>query len=211
VNDVVLSKVLSIDGKAILELGAGSGYFMPMLLRRYSGQRPRRVVISDQSRSQLAVAKRFFRIDAADYMQLDCRSRYPMSNATVDLIISMFVFNEVTNSGFERALAECYRVLSVTGRCLFVVTHPEFIVSQDHRGEILWNRRVGMALSSHGIRLPTVMRSVDSYLQRIQNAGFRCQSENLFASDKVMNEKPGLRRAGRVPIAWVLDLTKSPD
>ncbi len=36
-NEPLLNRIGGIAGQAILDLGAGNGYFMPMLIRRYSG------------------------------------------------------------------------------------------------------------------------------------------------------------------------------
>ena len=36
-NNLLLEKIASIDHCAILELGAGNGYFLPLVLRRFSG------------------------------------------------------------------------------------------------------------------------------------------------------------------------------
>lgn len=46
-NERILARIDGIDGLAILELGAGNGYFAPLLLRRFSGQQPTHLVISD--------------------------------------------------------------------------------------------------------------------------------------------------------------------
>src|SRR3954449_12029972 len=48
-NDRIFARIEEIEGRAILELGAGNGYFVPLLLRRFSGRRPGRLIISDQS------------------------------------------------------------------------------------------------------------------------------------------------------------------
>jgi hypothetical protein len=58
-NDLILDRIEAtgpIAGRAILELGAGNGYLAPMLLRRYGGQAPARLVISDQSLALLDIA-----------------------------------------------------------------------------------------------------------------------------------------------------------
>src|SRR5262245_34725927 len=72
-NDLVLSKLPDIAGLAILELGAGNGYFLPLVLRRFSGQVPSRVVITDQSRVLIDLAQRVFRVPGAEYRVLDAR------------------------------------------------------------------------------------------------------------------------------------------
>ncbi len=73
-NDRILSRISGIDGKAIQELGAGSGYFMPLLLNRFSGQSQSRIVITDLSSELLTIARRNFMIDRAEYQYLDVRA-----------------------------------------------------------------------------------------------------------------------------------------
>lgn len=59
-NDLLLDRIGRIEGHAILELGAGNGYFAPLMLRRYSGQTPNQVVISDQSPALVDIARSTF-------------------------------------------------------------------------------------------------------------------------------------------------------
>ena len=48
-NDYLIQRIGTIDGKAILELGAGNGYFLPLLRKRCAGQKPSRLVIINVS------------------------------------------------------------------------------------------------------------------------------------------------------------------
>ncbi len=102
-NDFVLNQIASVAGQCILELGAGNGYFMPLLLRHFSGQVPARVVITDHSTAFLNMAQRLFRVAEAEYKLLDVRSRYPFADGTFDVIIANMVFNEVKKAGLLRA------------------------------------------------------------------------------------------------------------
>jgi ubiquinone/menaquinone biosynthesis C-methylase UbiE len=60
VNDALLHALTFIDGRSILELGAGNGYFLPLVLRRFSGQKPTSIVVTDISIEQLNIAKSIF-------------------------------------------------------------------------------------------------------------------------------------------------------
>src|SRR5260370_12885056 len=95
-NDLVLSRISSIAGQAILELGAGNGYFMPLVLRRLSGQVASRIVITDQSSALLDIAQRSFRVPEAEYKLLDVRTPFPFANESFDLILANMIFNEIT-------------------------------------------------------------------------------------------------------------------
>jgi len=48
-NNILLEKFSGAENLAILELGAGNGYFLPLLLRRFSGQVPSKIIVTDQS------------------------------------------------------------------------------------------------------------------------------------------------------------------
>lgn len=80
-NERILAHIGSVEGRAVLELGAGNGYFAPLMLRRFSGQYPARLVISDQSQAQLATAQSAFSIDSAEYLQRDVRDPFPLLDA----------------------------------------------------------------------------------------------------------------------------------
>lgn len=128
-NEFLLDRIPGISGQAVLELGAGNGYFMPMLMERFSGQPPKRVVITDISSRLLEITQRHFRIDGAEYRQLDIRREFPFGVREFDLILATMVFNEVSDSSLKKALRECRRVLSEAGVLLFTVTHPQFVES----------------------------------------------------------------------------------
>ena len=79
-NDLLLEKIASIDRCAILELGAGNGYFLPLVLRRFSGQSPARIVVTDQSAKMLELAQRHFRLPDATYQCLDVGRPFPLGH-----------------------------------------------------------------------------------------------------------------------------------
>lgn len=72
----MLNQIASVAGLSILELGAGKGYFMPLLLRQFSGQVPARLVITDHSTTLLNLAQRLFRIPEAEYKLLGVAVRF---------------------------------------------------------------------------------------------------------------------------------------
>lgn len=81
-NDHMLAQISGIAGKAILELGAGNGYFAPLLLRHFSGQIPNRLVITDQSHVLLRIAQSSFPIDGAEYLTLDVQDPFPFPDGS---------------------------------------------------------------------------------------------------------------------------------
>src|SRR5437870_6777791 len=76
-NEVLLNKLPAIAKRAILELGAGNGYFLPLVMRRFSGQVPARVVVTDQSEHMLSIARKAFRVANAEYQVVDVARPFP--------------------------------------------------------------------------------------------------------------------------------------
>jgi len=207
-NDLILSKIDSVSGRAVLELGAGNGYFMRLLMQRFSGQAPARTVITDQSARLLALAQRQLPIDGAEYMQLDVRQPFPLGTSSTDLLLATMVFNEVPDAGLCQALASCRRVLKPDGQIVATVVHPAFVASLDQRGLL---KRHGGRLTmpgSDGLRLPVVRRTVDQYRLALQRAGFDHTCEDVYPTDKLLNAKPALRAAGGIPLALLCNCSR---
>ena len=141
-NERILGKLISIEGKSILELGAGNGYFMPFVFRKFSGQQPSQVFITDVSTKMLELAKKHFPVEGAEYRQLDVRGEFPFSDESVDIIMAAMVFNELSRAGLRKALMQCSRVLKHDGRCIVTVLHPAFVRSIAKREKI--NKSRGM-------------------------------------------------------------------
>ena len=209
-NSILLEKLRGIDNCSILELGAGTGYFLPMVLRRFSGQVPSSVVVTDKSNRLLEIAQRHFRIPDATYQCLDVGKHFPFADSQFDLIIASMLFNEIPTRSFRKALTECHRLLSLDGLLLIAVTHPDFIASLQKRG-LLKKTREGMLTmpGSGSLRLPVVIRSLGSYRNGLQEAGLQYEEEECYPTPDVLDRKAGLRNAWKVPIALVYTCTKS--
>ena len=209
-NEVLLNKIASIENRSILELGAGNGYFLPLLLRHFSSEQPSSIIITDQSTELLKIAQNNFGIPDAQYQSLDVRNRFSFEDNCFDIIIAVMVFNEVPPKGFQYALQECYRTLSPEGILLFAVTHPDFIASLHKRGLLL--RADGNTLTTPGsgnLRLPVIVRSAEVYYRSLKEIGFEYESEDVFPTPKVLNEKSGLKNVANLPLALVLKCIKS--
>jgi SAM-dependent methyltransferase len=210
-NQALLAAVGHVDGKTILELGAGSGYFMPVLLRHFGGQRPARITITDQSQALLDIAQRQFHVPEAEYLRLDVRSPFPFEDAGFDLVLAVMVFNELTDGGLCRALRECRRVLRDGGHLIGAVGHPRFVASLSKRGLLRRRGRGPLTMpTTGGLRLPIVERSVREYESLFQRCGFACQHTDLFASPEVLRAKPGLKKAGKTPISLLFECVRAP-
>ena len=204
-NDVLLEQISAVSNNAILELGAGNGYFMPLALDHFSGQIPERVVITELSTRLLAIAQAEFFVETAEYHQLDVRSQYPFDDKSFDIILATMVFNEVSRGGLKRALWECWRVLRPNGRLIITITHPTFVQSLNQRHQLRREKNGPLTMPGAGqMRLPVVPRGVEEYGRLLEKAGFSWQATDVYPTEKVLNEKAGLRELGSKPLALVL-------
>jgi SAM-dependent methyltransferase len=209
-NSILLDKVPAIDNHTILELGAGNGYFLPLVLRCFSGQVPAEVVITDKSEKLLQIAQRHFRIVDATYQLLDVCKPFPFVDQRFDIIIASMIFNEVPAYCLKHALSECYRVLKKDGILLMAVIHPAFVASLQKR-ELLKPSKDGLLTmpGAGSLRLPVVIRSIDNYRSCLTEAKFQYEEMEAALSEKVLNVKSGLRNMGNTPIALVYKCNKA--
>ena len=128
-NEKVISKVGEIKSKNILEIGIGNGYFMPLLMKRKSGQVPNKISLTDISLKNLEIAKKNFKVPNSIYKRLDLYKRFGFEDSTIDLIISNMVFNEINSRGLLNGIDEITRVLKQGGQFIISVLHPDFIQS----------------------------------------------------------------------------------
>jgi SAM-dependent methyltransferase len=205
-NDHILAKIEGIAGCAILELGAGNGYFAPLILRRFSGQRPARLVISDQSQAQLDTAQSAFHLHDAEYMPLDAQQEFPLASASFDLILAIMVLNELTTAGLCAALSESRRVLASDGHLLAAIPHPAFIHSLARKGALTdFGHGLFAMPSAEGMRLPVSRRTEQTYLDALNDSGFAVAAEHVRPDEKTMHAKPGLKLPHDTPLALVFD------
>jgi SAM-dependent methyltransferase len=205
-NDRILARIDGVEGRAILELGAGNGYFAPLLMRRFSGQRPARLVISDQSKAQLDIARAEFRMDGAEYLPLDVQEPFPFPDAIFDLILAIMLLNELTATGLHAALRECRRVLIPQGRLLATVTHPAFVHALGKKGALTdFGHGLAALPSAEGLRLPVSRRPIQAYLDALSASGFTVETEDVYPDEKTFHARPGLKLSRGTPLALLLD------
>jgi len=205
-NDRILARIEGIEERAILELGAGNGYFAPLMMRRFSGQRPARLVISDQAQAQLDIARAEFRIDGAEYLPLDVQDAFPFPDASLDIILAVMLLNELTTAGMQAALHECRRVLAPQGRLLAAVTHPAFVHALGKKGALTdFGRGLAAMPGAEGLRLPVSRRPTQAYLDALRVSGFTVETEDVFPDEKTIHARPGLKLPRDTPLALLLD------
>ncbi len=205
-NERILAHIEGIEGRDILELGAGNGYFAPLLLRRFSGQQPTRLVISDQSRAQVAIARSTFGIDGAEYLSLDVQDAFPFPDACFDCILAIMVLNELPTGALQAAVREGRRVLKPGGRLLAAVPHPAFIHALAKKGALTdFGRGLFAMPSAEGMRLPVSRRTAQAYVDTLSGCGFTVSLEDVYPDDKTLHEKAGLKVPRDTPLGLLLD------
>lgn len=208
-NDLLLGKIDGIAGQSILELGAGNGYFLPLMLHRFSGQLARRILITDQSQALLEIAQSEFHIPGAEYLALDVQNALPFDDASFDLILAIMLLNELPTSYLQYALGECHRVLAQDRRLLAAVPHPALVHALAKKGALTdFGRGLFAMPSAEGMRLPVSHRSVEAYAAAIAASGFQVGTEDVYANDRVLNAKSGIKVGRKVPLALLLDCRK---
>ncbi len=200
-NDRILAQIDSIADTAILELGAGNGYFAPLLLRRFSGQFPVRLVITDQSQALLNIARTSFQIDGAEYCALDVQDPFPFPDDSFHLILASMLFNELTTTGLENALKECSRILSTGGRLLAAVPHPNFVHALAKKGVLTdFGRGLFAMPGAEGLRLPVSRRPLSAYQKIMEESGFAVTTWDIHPDEKTLHEKAGLKVSSGTPL-----------
>ena len=208
-NDVLLESIPDIDGRSILELGAGNGYFIPLVLRKYSGKIPARIVITDQSSKLIEIAQKNFSIETAEYRILNVARKFPFADENFDMILATMIFNEVSTGVLRKALAESSRVLANGGVFLITVTHPDFINSLRKRSLLKGSGKGVLTMpGAGGLRLPVVVRKVEVYRRVLEELGFKYEEKSIYPTQEVLNAKPGLRNAGNIPLALLFRCVK---
>ena len=211
-NNILLEKIPAIHNRSILELGAGNGYFLPLVMRRFSGQQPSGIVITDASEKLLKIAQQHFRISNATYECLDVCKPFSFSNNSFDIIIASMIFNELSSHCFINAVNECYRVLTTNGLLLITVIHPSFVQSLQKREQLKPIKNGPLTMPGSGaLRLPVVPRTLETYQSVLQEAGFQYEETEACSSEKVLQAKKGLRNAGNIPVALIFTCKKSPE
>lgn len=205
-NERILTRIDGIADRDILELGAGNGYFAALLRRRFSGQTPRRMILSDQSQALLDIAQTDFRVADAEYQRIDVQEPLPFADASVDLILATMLLNELPTTYARLALAECARVLRAGGQLLAAIPHPAFVHALAKKGALTdFGRGLFAMPSAEGLRLPVARRATEAYLALFAEAGLVVEHEDIFADEQIRRAKRGLTVGRDIPLALLFN------
>jgi ubiquinone/menaquinone biosynthesis C-methylase UbiE len=209
-NDLLLDRIGFIDGMALLEIGAGTGYFMKLVTKRRSGQIPIRLVMSDISGAMLRIAKEAFRVPSAEYLQIDVRRAFPLGSNEFDIVLATMVLNELAPKDIGNALREVSRVLVRGGRLIATVMHPDFVSSLQEKGKLSQLGPHFFTMPGKGsMRVPVVPHKSGIYEKAFIRSGFEFESNPVYPTEKVLRERAGLRHSKGLPLALVYEAVKS--
>ncbi len=117
----VLRKVdLNLAGRSVIEVGCGTGRNTEWLARLTAGIRD--IVALDFSKEMLARARERVRDPRVRFIQHDVRARWPLADASADVVIVMLVLEHVEH--LQPIFAEAARTLSAGGELFICELHP---------------------------------------------------------------------------------------
>jgi SAM-dependent methyltransferase len=176
------------------------------MLRHFSGQRPNRLVITDQSQALLTIAQSSFRIDGAEYLALDVQDTFPFPDNSFHLVLASMLFNELTTSGLENALKECARILTEDGHLIATVPHPDLVHALAKKGVLTdFGRGLFAMPGAEGLRLPISRRPISTYQKMMEGCGFTVMTEDVHPDEKTLHEKSGLKVASGTPLGLLFN------
>jgi malonyl-CoA O-methyltransferase len=108
---------LPIDGRTVLEIGAGTGKNTEWLASRAAS-----VVALDLSEAMLSRARARVRTSNVEFVRCDLRERWPVASASVDVAIGNLVLEHIDD--VAHVFAEVARVLKPEGIAYFAELHP---------------------------------------------------------------------------------------
>lgn len=115
---VLRASGLSIDGRRVLELGAGTGKNTAWLAERALA-----VTALDFSEGMLARARRRVSSPGATFVRCDLRDTWPVADGWADVVVGNLVLEHIDDCA--HVFAEAARVLAVGGEGYFAELHPE--------------------------------------------------------------------------------------
>jgi len=115
--EVLRRSSLEIDGRDVLELGCGTGKNTVWL-----AERARRVIAMDFSPGMLEVARGRVPLDRVRLVQHDVRERWPVDDASADVVVANLIFEHLSN--VAGVFAEAARVLRPGGVMYSCELHP---------------------------------------------------------------------------------------
>ncbi|MFA5993895.1 MAG: class I SAM-dependent methyltransferase [Parcubacteria group bacterium] len=129
-NPIVLAILGDVNGKKILDLACGQGYFSRIMARSGAD-----VVGVEISPILVETAKKKEKECplGIKYIQENSSKMEVLKSNSFDLVVSNMAFHDIAE--IESTIKECARVLHRVGRLVFSMSHPLITSSERHRDE----------------------------------------------------------------------------
>jgi SAM-dependent methyltransferase len=189
---VTLQAFDAAAGTRVLDAGCGTGAHLESLSRKGL-----RTLGLDLSSEMLRVARRT--APGAWLAQADLNRAFPIRSGSVDAVLSSLVSEHLTD--LRRFFREAFAVLQHGGRLIFSAFHPE-----------LARAGVEANFESDGVeyRLGAAPYSIDEYLTRIMQAGFRIElSRDCHADAALVEALPAARKFLGRPLIFLVHARRS--
>jgi ubiquinone/menaquinone biosynthesis C-methylase UbiE len=178
---------LNLNGRAVVEVGCGTGRNTEWLARAVSGSGdaagPTSITALDFSEEMLARA----RVRVADprvrFIQHDIRMRWPLADAAADVVIAMLILEHVEY--LAPFFAEAARVLGAGGELFICELHP---MRQHLGGQAQFiNSRTG-----EYTRVAAFLHDVSDYVNAGLSAGFNLIHLGEWRDEDATDDPPRL-------------------
>lgn len=172
---VVLKRAqLPLAGCTVLEVGAGTGKNTGWIAEQAAA-----VVALDLSDAMLARAARRVRRSNVRFVRCDLRARWPVADASVDVVIGNLVLEHIKDIG--HVFAEVARGLRVDGVAYFAELHP----ARQQRGS---QAQFTDVERSERVLVPAFVHSREEYASAAARAGFDSVEWGEHVEDGASND-----------------------
>jgi malonyl-CoA O-methyltransferase len=152
---------LNFQGRRIIEVGCGTGRNTEWLARPAAGAKD--IVALDFSGEMLTRARTRVRDERVRFIQHDVRSRWPIADASAEVVIAMLVLEHVEM--LEPFFTEASRTLNIDAQLFICELHP----ARQLMGK---QARFINARTGEQTLVPAFLHQTKHYLQAAASAGF---------------------------------------
>lgn len=169
---------LNLNGRALVEVGCGTGRNTEWLARAAAGSSdaagPESIVALDFSEEMLARARLRVNDRRVSFIQHDVQQRWPLANASADVVIAMLILEHVEH--LEPFFAEAARILRDGGELFICELHP----MRQHLGS---QAQFTSNKTGEHTRVPAFLHDVSDYVNAAASCGFELVDKNDWCDE----------------------------
>jgi ubiquinone/menaquinone biosynthesis C-methylase UbiE len=170
---------LDLSGRNIIEIGCGTGRNTEWLTRPEAGST--NIVALDFSEEMLARARARVHDPRVRFIQHDVRARWPLADATADIVIVMLVLEHVED--LQPIFAEAARTLKPNGELFLCELHPT---------RQLMGKQAQYTSTKTGQQtlVPAVLHKTEDYLNTALSGGFELINQGDWRDEDTPADNP---------------------